>query len=243
MRKLARCSRLTAIAGVLLCIPLLSAHVGSPNVFFAGKAGAYYIKVVVRPPEVVPGIARVTVRAGSDVERVSIRPVYWRAGSKGAPSADETSKLAGQAGTFEGSLWLMARGAYSVDVIVGGRKGDANVLIPVASVATGQLEMSPFLGSLLAVLGLFLVAGLVNIVYKAAGESLVHASDRLEDGAKRKARLVAAASLPVLALAIFGGARWWSAVDRDYERTIYRPAPLDVSLQGSQLALAIREPL
>ena len=243
MSKLARCSRLTAIAGALLCIPLLSAHVGSPNVFFTGKAGAYDIKVVVRPPTVVPGIARVTVRAGSDVERVSIRPVYWRAGSKGAPSADEASKLAGQAGTFEGSLWLMARGAYSVDVIVGGSKGDANVLIPVASVATGQLAMSPFLGSLLAVFGLFLVAGLVNIVYKAAGESLVHASDRLEEGAKRKARLVAAASLPVLALGIFGGARWWNAVDRDYERTIYRPAPLDVSLQGSQLALAIREPL
>ena len=236
-------SRLSVIAIMMLSVPLLTAHVGSPNVFFAGKAGPYDVKVVVRPPQVVPGIARVTVRAGNDVERVSIRPVYWRAGSKGAPSADETSKLAGQTGTFEGSLWLMARGAYSVDVIVGGSKGDANVLIPVASVATGQLEMSPMLGALLIVLGLFLVAGLVNIVYKAAGESLVHASDRLEESARRKARLVAAASLPVLALAIFGGARWWGAVDRDYERTIYRPAPLDVSLQGSELALAIREPL
>lgn len=243
MMKRAGRSRLSAVAVVMCCIPLLTAHVGSPNVFFAGKAGAYDIKVVVRPPEVVPGIARVTVRAGSDVERVSIRPVYWRAGSKGAPSADETSRLTGQAGTFEGSLWLMARGAYSVDVIVGGSKGDANVLVPVASVATGQLAMGPMLGGVLTVLGLFLVAGLVTIVYKAAGESLVPASDVLEEGARRKARLVAALSLPVLALAIFGGARWWSAVDRDYQQTIYRPAPLDVALRGSELSLAIREPL
>lgn len=241
--KLALRFRLPAVALVMLCVPLLTAHVGSPNVFFSGKAGSYDIKVVVRPPEVVPGIARVTVRAGSDVQRVSIRPVYWRAGSKGAPSADETSRLAGQAGTFEGSLWLMARGAYSVDVIVGGAKGEANVLVPVASVATGQLKMGPVLGALLTLLGLFLVAGLVTIVYKAAGESLVDASDQLDSASRRKARLVAALSLPVLALAIFGGARWWGAVDRDYERTIYRPAPLDVSLTGNELSLAVREPL
>src|SRR5687767_11604186 len=86
---------------IIALIPLLSGHIGSPNVFFAGKAGPYDIKVVVRPPEVVPGIARVTVRAGGDVQRISIRPVFWRAGSKGAPSADETTRLGGEAGTFE----------------------------------------------------------------------------------------------------------------------------------------------
>lgn len=235
--------RLSAVAGVILLVPLLTAHIGSPNVFFAGKAGPYDIKVVVRPPEVVPGVARVTVRAGSDVQRVSIRPVFWRAGSKGAPSADETTRLAGDAGTFEGSLWLMARGASSVDVIVAGSKGDAHVLVPVASVATGRLAMNPILGAVLAVLGVFLVAGLVNIVYKAAGESLVPAADMLDDRARRKARRVAALAVPVLALVIFGGARWWRSVDRDYERTIYRPAPLQVELTGSELSLSIREPL
>ena len=223
-------------------LPLLSAHIGSPNVFFSGSAGPYDVKVVVRPPEVVPGIARVTVRAGSDVQKVSIRPVFWRAGSKGAPSADAT-KLVGQAGTFEGSLWLMARGAYSVDVIVTGTKGTANVLVPVASVATGRLEMNPILGALLAVLGVVLVAGLVNIVYKAAGESLVPAGDHLEATQRARARRIAAMALPVLALVIFGGARWWNAVDRDYARTIYKPAPLGVELKGNELTVAIKEPL
>jgi hypothetical protein len=38
------------------------AHVGSPDTFFAGKAGAYDVRVSVRLPGVIPGRAQVTVR-------------------------------------------------------------------------------------------------------------------------------------------------------------------------------------
>jgi hypothetical protein len=229
------------VVGVIAII--CSAHIGSPDVFFRGRAGAYDINVVVRPPEVVPGVARVTVRTGSDVQRVSIRPVFWRAGSKGAPSADDTRRLEGDSGTFAGSLWLMARGAYSVDVIVEGARGRANVLVPVASVATGNLQMDTGLSALLVLLGAALCAGLVTIVYKAAGESLLGARDRLDVVQRRHARRVAAISVPVLALGLLGGARWWRAVDRDYERNIYRPSPLLLQLAGNQLRLAITDTL
>ncbi|MGH7637165.1 MAG: hypothetical protein ACREOK_05895, partial [Gemmatimonadaceae bacterium] len=154
---------------LLVIAAITSAHVGSPDVFFKGSAGPYEIRVVVRPPEVVPGIARVTVRASPDVRRVAIRPVFWRAASKGAPTADETTRLGGESGTFVGSLWLMARGAYGVDVTVDGVRGPGTVIVPVASVATGQLQMSAALGAILLTLGIVLVAGLVTIVYKAAG--------------------------------------------------------------------------
>ena len=40
----------------------LSAHVGSPNVVFDGQAGPYSVRVVVRPPMVVPGRAEVIVQ-------------------------------------------------------------------------------------------------------------------------------------------------------------------------------------
>jgi hypothetical protein len=44
-----------------------SAHVGSPNVFFDGMAGAYAVRVIVRPPQVIPGLAEITVRiTGAD---------------------------------------------------------------------------------------------------------------------------------------------------------------------------------
>lgn len=222
-----------------------SAHIGSPDVFFQGRAGSYDIRVVVRPPEVVPGVARVTVRAPAEVRRVTIRPVYWRAGSKGAPSADETSRLDGErgGGTFVGSLWLMAHGAYSVDVTVDGARGPANVLVPVASVATGQLTMSGALGALLAVLGVVLVAGLVTIVYKAAGESLVEPASVIEPARRSRARRVAAVSVPIIALGVFGGARWWNDVDNDYDRRLYRPSPLMVLLDGARLRVQATDTL
>ena len=233
------------LVGVTCLILGLSGHVGSPDVFFQGRAGPYDVRVIVRPPEVVPGIARVTVRAGSEVQRVTIRPVYWRAGSRGAPSADETSRLEGESGggTFVGSLWLMARGAYSVDVTVDGTRGGAHVLVPVAAVATGQLQMSGSLGALLVLLAAVLVAGLVTIVHKAAGESLVESNAVMDPARRTRARRVAAISVPIIALGLFGGARWWNLVDRDYERTLYRPSPLHVSLDGNRLRIQATDTL
>jgi hypothetical protein len=47
----------------LLCASILSpslfAHVGSPDVFFQGKAGPYSVLVAIRPPDVIPGVAQV----------------------------------------------------------------------------------------------------------------------------------------------------------------------------------------
>ena len=233
--------RCVAAAGLLSVVVLLSAHVGSPDVFFTGKAGEYDIRVLVRPPEVVPGIARVTVRAPADVERVSIRPVFWRAGSKGAPAADEARQLQGQSHTFEGALWLMARGAYSVEVSVAGRRGAASVMVPVASLATGRLTMSAGLGAVLLVFGAVLCAGLITIVYKSAGESLVPVGVDMDAARRARARRVAALAIPILAVMVFGGARWWRAVDGDYQRTIYRPSPLGVTRAADTLRVSIAD--
>lgn len=233
-----------AFAAAALAV-ILAAHVGSPDVYFAGRAGPYDIRVTIRPPQVVPGIAQVTVRAPADVRRVAIRPMFWRAGSRGAPSADEARRLEGTSGggTFDGSLWLMARGAYSVDVIVDGGSGRASVLVPVAAIATGRLALDPALGALLVVLGIVLCAGLVNIVHKGAGESLLEPGAPLDVATSRRARRVAALSVPVLALAILAGARWWGAVDRDYSRSIYTPSPLQLSLTNGVLRLAATDTL
>lgn len=230
-----RAIRIGAIAAIAT---VSAAHIGSPDVFFTGAAGPYDVRVVIRPPEVVPGIARVTVRTAPDVRSVGIRPVYWRAGSKGAPSADETTRIAGDSGTFTGSLWLMARGAYTVDVTVDGPLGTGSVQVPVQSIATGQLEMDAGLGAILVVLALVLIGGLVTIVYKSAGESLLEPGIAIDNARTRRARRVAAIALPIIAVALVGGARWWRAVDADYERTIYRPSPLALSMRDGQLHVA-----
>jgi len=51
------------------------------------------------------------------------------------------------------------------------------------------------------------------------------------------ARRVGAIAVPILALALVGGARWWDSVDRDYEQTMYRPSPLRLELTGTSLHL------
>src|SRR5256886_5449925 len=47
-------ARLSAIAGIAL---VASAHVGSPDTYFEGAAGPYPVRVIVRTPGVVPGLA------------------------------------------------------------------------------------------------------------------------------------------------------------------------------------------
>src|SRR5215475_2643245 len=113
--------RVAGLAFAAVVWLIASAHIGSPNVVFDGTAGPYPIRVVVRPPDVVPGLAEVIVRTDApDVQSVSIRPVFWRAGARGAPSGDVLAPVRGQASVYSGQLWLMAYGAYSVYVTVEG---------------------------------------------------------------------------------------------------------------------------
>ncbi|MGH7680162.1 MAG: hypothetical protein ACRENU_16955, partial [Gemmatimonadaceae bacterium] len=69
------------------------------------------------------------------------------------------------------------------------------------------------------------------------GESLVGATGDLDASRRRSARRAAAIAVPIVGLAVFGGARWWGTVDGDYDRTMYRPSPLILSLRGAELQL------
>ncbi len=229
-----------ALAGVIMVIA--SAHIGSPDVVYDGNAGPYALRVIVRPPSVVPGLAEVIVRAlDSGVTRIVIRPVYWRAGVAGAPEGDEAKPVAGALSTYRGQLWLMARGAYSVYVTAEGRRGSGTAIVPVMSVATGRLGFSPLLASLLAVLGVVLIAGLLSLVHAAAGASLVEPGDAISPARRQRARRITVAAVPVLALMIFGGARWWQSVDADYQRTIFHPPTPTMSVHrvGDQQVLEL----
>ena len=228
-----RLARRAALAILMLVLaPMaLAAHVGSPDVIFDGKAGPYDVRVIVRVPMVVPGLADVSVRVlGGGAREVRIRPVFWRAGVNGAPSADLAKPVRGARDLYTGQLWLMARGAYSVYVSVDGPRGSGTASVPVMSVATGRLGMSSGLRVLLAALGLLLVAGLVTIAYLGAGESVVEPGRSMDTPRRARARLVGALSAPVLALILFGGARWWQSVDEVYASRMYRPLTTHASI-------------
>jgi hypothetical protein len=228
-----RLTRSGALALLLVALaPAVSAaHVGSPDVIYDGKAGTYDVRVIVRMPMVVPGLADVVVRVlHGDARQVRLQPVFWRTGVSGAPSPDVAKRVAGSVNLYSGQLWLMARGAYSVYVIVDGPAGSAMVSVPVVSVATGRLGMTTGLAVILISLGALLVVGLITIAYAAAGEGVTEPGRDMDPARRRHARLVAALAAPVAALALFGGARWWGSVDRVYQTRMYRPLPTRASI-------------
>jgi len=221
VRSAGRCT----LAGALAIVA--AAHVGSPNVFYVGKAGAYDVTVIVRPPQVVPGLAEITVRIpdsqAHDVTRVVVRPVFWATGRRGSPAGDEAVRVAAPEPTYTGKLWFMQGGSYSVDVDIEGRRGHGTVTVPVAAVATGQLALSGVLKAILVVLGFLLFFGLLTIIRSAAGEGLVSPGDQASANRARQARLATAIAFPVLLLAVFGGWTWWTGEAAAYRRTLYRP--------------------
>ena len=194
--------------------------------YFTGKAGPYVVNVAIRPPNVVPGIAEVMVHVpDTSVTRVVVRPVFWRAGTKGAPTGDDAKPVKGLPGSYRGELWLMASGSYALDVSVTGPAGTGSVRVPVASLATGQLALGPGLTVLLIVLGTLLVAGVITAVYSANGESQVPPGETMSPDIRRRARRAAIIAIPALALIVFGGATWWRAEADRYRSTLYRPVP------------------
>ena len=107
--------RASAMAGLALATLVTTAHVGTNDAFFEGPAGPYAVRVSVRPPGVVPGLAQVSVRLDdadvAGVRRVLVQAAQWNVGRKGAPSPDVAEPVAGERGLYAAQLWLMTSGS------------------------------------------------------------------------------------------------------------------------------------
>lgn len=232
---------------VFLAVVLLpwtaGAHVGSPNVFFEGKAGPYPVRVVVRPPEVVPGLAEISVRVeGGDVRRVTALPVFWNAGRKGAPPPDEATLVRGETNLYATSLWLMKSGAYSVDVAVEGARGGGSVVVPVNSLALTRRAMAPWFGAMLTVLGLALFVGAVRIAGATFGEAILEPGVALTKADRRRARFSMAMAAVVFALLLAVGRAWWNSEDANYRNNrLFKPQPVSATVrrEGAQSILRL----
>jgi hypothetical protein len=228
-RRLAR--RLAATFGAVAAMTLLAAHVGSPNVFYEGNAGPYPVRVVVRPPGVIPGLAEISVRIpGGDVRRVTVQPVRWDLGTKGAPRADEALPVAGEPRLWSAELWFMDFGSYSVHVAVEGAAGKGNVIVPVPAVATRTLGMKRGMALGLAGLGVFLFVGALTIVGAATREAVLPPGEVPDARRRRTSWIARAVAVPVLALALLGGSRWWDSEDRAYASNLYAPPKTEASV-------------
>lgn len=225
---------------VLILVAALSAsaHVGSSDVFFEGDAGPYRLYVIVRVPQVIPGIAEIQVRSASnDVERIEIVPMRLSgAGSDFPPKPDEAVRSKQDSQFFTGSLWLMESGALKVRVSVEGSKGKGELAVPVPAFAQRTLPMERSLGGLLGFLMLFLAVGLVFIAGAASREGNLEPGQTPSPAKTRRARIVMAITAVVVVGILFLGKAWWGAEATSYKRGVnfFKPPEAETQLENGK---------
>jgi hypothetical protein len=176
------------------------AHVGSPDVYYQGDAGPYHLLITVRPPAMVPGVAQVEVRSTSgSVSRIQIVPVYLTGLESGSPpSPDTMERVAGDAQSFRGMVWLMASGSWEIRLDAEGTQGKAQLAVPVPSFARRTLPMQGALGALLFGLMLFLSLGMVSIAGAAVREGVLDPGVPASARHVRHARIAMAIAVAVV---------------------------------------------
>ena len=203
----------------LLPVQNASAHVGSPNVFYDGKAGPHAVRVVIRPPAALPGLAQVDIRTdgGSTVSAVRVRPVSLVSGADAAPPAVNAPPVAGDAQLFSAGVWLLHRGNYAMHIVLDGPGGSGEVRIPLQAAALTKPEMPPSLGIFLGTLGVFLFTAAIAIAGLAA--------------TAHRGRTMAVAAV-LLATAVGGGAMRWRKMDADFRNNaLAKPLPVEARIR------------
>ncbi len=219
----------------------VNAHIGSAGIVQEGKAGNYQIQVYVEPPDVIPGVAKVSVSVdGTDIKSIKLSPIYYWAGDEGSPKEDEALPVAGESGRFEGKIWLMETGAASVKIVITGKRGKGEVLIPIAAIATAKRDLPKSLGWILAGLALLLVGIMTTIIGASTSDSLLKPGATGDKKSKRGKVIGSTVGLSFCGLLLFVGNSWWGSISREYrERYMFRPyqATSSIKIENSQRVL------
>jgi hypothetical protein len=220
------------------------AHVGSPDVFFQGKAGPYQLLISIRPPDVVPGVAQVEVRSMTPgIKELDLTPTPMTGeASKHPPIADIAQRSDKDPQYFTGSLWLMGSGSWKVRVRASGAGGDGELQIPVPSVALKVKAMDPGMSYFLLGMLAFLTVGMVAVVGAGLRESRVEPGLEVRGWSGKSIVAMAVASV-VLVFGIWRGNAWWGEEATAANQKIFKPLHIGASLgQPDRLQLHITDP-
>jgi hypothetical protein len=224
-----------------LANPLITyAHIGSAGVVVQKQVGKYQLLISVRPPDVVPGTARVSVfvEAGR-VSGIGARPIFFYAGERGAPTFDELTPAG--AGRFEGDLWLMQTGSSSIELSIDGPDGKQIVVVPVMAVATALRDMPAETGAGLLAMGLLLVVMLVTIIGASNAEGIVAPQQAATAGLGRRRLIGMVSGLVFIGLALAGWRTWWNGTANEYRtEQLYRPTSIQTTVSGLASAHQLR---
>jgi hypothetical protein len=217
------------------------AHVGSKDVFETANAGPYKLYVTIRMPNVIPGEAVLEARSsGAPVTGIRVTPLPLTGdASLHPPTADPMKVSTADPAFYTGTIWIMATGSWQVRFEVTGPSGNYTTSVPVPASAVSTLKMDRTLGTILAVLGLFLVLSMAGLVAGAIREGRL--APGLQPDATRRRRAIYAmlGSLAFMALAVYLGAKWWNVEAAAYNRNIFHPLQMSPLLNGNHLTLTV----
>jgi hypothetical protein len=240
-----RAVAIAAAAALLALGAAVEAHVGSPDAVQDGQAGPYHLLVTIRPPEVIPGIAQVEIRAlDGDVARISVVPLPLRGpGASSPPVADVARPRPDDPRVYDSAIWLMQTGAWQIRVAADGARGAGVMAVPIPALARTVRPMPGFLALLLFALMALLVAGAIAIMGAGLRESDLAPGAVPDDRRIARGRTAMAVTAAILALAIVGGRRWWNGEAGMYRRLIYKPMRVSVAQPTSGgLELTLSDP-
>jgi hypothetical protein len=140
---------------------------------------------------------------------------------------------------FTGNLWIMASGSWQVRFEIAGEGGVQTTSVPVPAVALSTLEMQRGLGIVLGIMGLFLVVSMAGIVAAAVRDARLAPGAVPSPSRKRRAVLATVVSLVLMALLVWGGAKWWNVEAASYSLDVYHPLKMDPVLSGNILDLNV----
>ncbi len=223
-----------------LALPL-TAHVGSPDVYFQGAAGPYHLIITVRTPQMIPGIADVEILSATPgISKIIVVPIYIVGpGAKYPPVGDLLAQSKDDPQYFSGKVWLMESGSWQIRVQVDGAQGAGELGVPVLAAARQTLPMQKSLGVLLFALMTLLVLAIISIVGAARREGMLEPGQSPgPEHSRRGRRVMVGAAVVVFGLLFFGNWWWNSEAIAKARQMIYKAPPLNVSSQpGGKLVL------
>jgi len=237
--------RLTLALGLAISLAagLAQGHVGSPDVFFQGKAGPYSLLVAIRPPDVIPGVARIEVRVlGGEVSKLELTPTPMTGeGAKHPPVADLAERSVSDPRYFEGALWLMRYGSWEVRIHATGAAGEGELRVPVPALALKTQPMQEGMTYFLIGMMIFLTVGMVAIVGASMREAKTEPGTQVRGWSRRTLFGMGVTAAIMFGLLWFGKS-WWADDARSYTRNLYKPLTLESRPDQGHLEVQLKDP-
>jgi hypothetical protein len=200
------------------------AHIGSPDVAMEGMAGPYHLLVNVKPPDVIPGTAQVTVYIeNGDRALVTAQPIYFYSGRQGAPSADGLQPVPGMPGQFKGIVWMMNEGSSSILLHINGGLGQGELVVPLVAVSTAQKKLPATTGFALVALGILLFILMVTIIGASVADGITRRGEAIPAARKRAKMIAFGAAALFSTLLVYGGNSWWQNWANRYRHFMFKP--------------------